>query len=94
MALLSDAQIEEQLAGIPGWEREGNAIVKAYEFPSFVEAIAFVQRVADRSEAANHHPDITVNYRKVMLLLSTHSEGGITEKDIAGAISFDEAATG
>lgn len=94
MSLLSDAEIQERLNGLGGWERVGDAIVKGYEFRSFVEAIEFVGRVADRAEAANHHPDITINYRKVTLRLSTHSEGGITEKDIAGARLFDEAAAG
>ena len=91
MSLLSDSDIESGLSDLRGWDREGDAIVKGYEFSSFPEAIAFVQRVADQAEAANHHPDITINYRKVRLTLSTHSEGGITQKDIAAAGSFDEA---
>jgi 4a-hydroxytetrahydrobiopterin dehydratase len=91
MALLSDGEIEDRLASLHGWVREGNAIVKRYEFANFAEAIDFVQRVADGAEAARHHPDITINYNKVTLALSTHSEGGITEKDISAAGSFDEA---
>jgi 4a-hydroxytetrahydrobiopterin dehydratase len=89
MSLLSDAEITERLAGLPGWSREGDKLIKHYEFPSFMEAIAFVQRVAERAEAANHHPDIAIHYRKVTLALSTHSEGGITEKDTEAAASFD-----
>jgi 4a-hydroxytetrahydrobiopterin dehydratase len=91
MALLNDSQIEQGLAALSGWSREGDAIVKRYEFPSFPEAIAFVSRVAARAEALNHHPDFSVNYRMVTLVLSTHSEGGITEKDMAAAAAFDEA---
>ena len=91
MTLLDPKEVAAQLAGLSGWAREGDSIVKNYEFASFVEAIDFVQRVADRAEQANHHPDITINYNKVVLTLSTHSEGGITGKDIAAASSFDEA---
>ncbi|UCC49323.1 MAG: 4a-hydroxytetrahydrobiopterin dehydratase [Gemmatimonadota bacterium] len=91
MALLSDSEIQDRLASLQGWAREGNAIVKRYEFADFVEAIGFVRRVADRAEAARHHPDITINYNKVILVLSTHSEGGITERDISAALSFDGA---
>lgn len=92
MALLSDAEIRDRLAGLPGWKSEGTAIVRRYEFSNFVEAIAFVRRVAERAEAARHHPDITIHYNKVTLELSTHSEGGVTEKDVEAARSFDAAA--
>ncbi len=91
MALLNDSEIQQKLAGLPGWSRRGDELIKRYEFPDFVAAIAFVNRVADRAETANHHPDITVNYNVVTLALSTHSEGGITDKDISGAASFDLA---
>jgi 4a-hydroxytetrahydrobiopterin dehydratase len=91
VALLGDSEIQQHLAAASGWVREGTEITKKYEFKNFVEAIEFVRRVADRAEAANHHPDITINYRMVTLTLSTHSEGGITEKDTAAAGSFDEA---
>jgi 4a-hydroxytetrahydrobiopterin dehydratase len=93
LALLNDEQIREALDTLEGWEREGDAIVRRYELPSFREAIAFVDRVADRAEAADHHPDIEIQYKKVTLTLSTHSEGGITGKDIDGARSFDEAVS-
>jgi len=89
VALLTDAQIREQLADLPGWTRKGDAISRRYELVSFPEAIEFVRRVADRAEVANHHPDIGVYYREVVLTLSTHSEGGITQKDIDSARSFD-----
>lgn len=92
MALLSDAEIEQRLGELHGWEREGDAIARRYEFANFVEAVEFVRAVADRAEVARHHPDITINYNKVRLLLSTHSEGGVTDKDFAAASSFDEAA--
>lgn len=89
MALLSDAVVQKELIDLPGWTREGDAIVRRYSLASFPAAIEFVRRVADRAEAANHHPDIAVYYKEVVLTLSTHSEGGITQKDIDAARAFD-----
>jgi 4a-hydroxytetrahydrobiopterin dehydratase len=92
MPPLPDDQITERLATLPGWERAGDEIVKTFELPSFPEAIAFVTRVADRAEAADHHPDLDIRYRKVRVALSTHSEGGITAKDFALAAEIEAAA--
>ena len=64
-----------------GWEEVDGALQREFELPSFVEAIAFVDRVADLAEAENHHPDISVSYKRVTLRWTTHSEGGITERD-------------
>jgi len=94
--VLSDAALSEALAGLPGWARDGDVIEKTYELPTFPGAIAFVGRIADRAEAANHHPDLDIRYRKVRVALSTHDEGGITEKDVALATEIEglaEAAT-
>ena len=85
MALLNDAAIKENLAQLSGWTRDGNAIKKQFTFKGFPEAVAFVQRLVPGCEAADHHPDVTINYRRVTLSYSTHSEGGVTEKDFAGA---------
>jgi len=63
------------------WIEANGALERTFELPSFREAIAFVGRVADLAEEANHHPDIAISYRKVTLLWTTHSEGGITERD-------------
>lgn len=79
---LSSAQIEEGLLQLPGWEMKEAAITKLYKFSGFPEAIAFVNRVAGLAEAADHHPDILILYNKVRLTLSTHSAGGLTEKDL------------
>lgn len=92
MARLSDAQIEAALPGLPGWKREGDAMVKTFRFPSFKEAIAFVDRVAAAMDAADHHADILIRYRRVTLTYSTHSDGGITEKDLAGATGAERLA--
>ena len=89
MALLSDAQIEQRLEG-SDWRREGGTIVRDLKFADFAAAIAFVDRVAEAAEAANHHPDILVHgWNKVRLTLSTHSEGGLTEADFALAARVD-----
>jgi 4a-hydroxytetrahydrobiopterin dehydratase len=82
MALLTGDQIRQRLTDISGWVLEGNEIRKTYSFSSFALGMSFVNRVADLAEAANHHPDIDVRYDRVTLALSTHSEGGITKKDL------------
>ena len=82
MALLSEAEIEDKLRTLLGWSRAGAEIAKQFTFNSFMPAIDFVNRVAQAAERAGHHPYITVNYNRVKLALSTHSEGGITKKDI------------
>jgi 4a-hydroxytetrahydrobiopterin dehydratase len=79
MPALPDDQVREQVAALDGWAREGDEIVKTYEAPSFPAAIEFVNRVATLAEAADHHPDLDIRYRKVRVALSTHSEGGITD---------------
>jgi 4a-hydroxytetrahydrobiopterin dehydratase len=79
----SDAEIAEALAGLPGWERVGDEIVKQFELPSFPAAIAFVVRVGFLAEKADHHPDIDLRWRKVRLALTTHDAGGLTELDFA-----------
>ena len=92
MALLSKAEIDEQLKTLNGWTLEGKAIVKQFTFKGFPEAVAFVNRLVPDAERADHHPDITINYRRVTLSWSTHDEGGLTAKDIAGAKMADRHA--
>jgi 4a-hydroxytetrahydrobiopterin dehydratase len=86
---LSADDIRRQLAALPGWDLAGDAIRKTFEFPSFPGAIAFVNRVAEEAERADHHPDILISYRRVTLTWSTHSAGGVTGKDIEGARMAD-----
>ncbi|WP_448576259.1 4a-hydroxytetrahydrobiopterin dehydratase [Thermomicrobium sp.] len=90
MARLDDATIASLLQEIPGWERQGDALVRTYTFKNFREAMAFVNRVAELAEEARHHPDITIRYNRVQLLLTTHEAGGITERDIALARKLAE----
>jgi 4a-hydroxytetrahydrobiopterin dehydratase len=86
MALLSEADIDSSLAGLDGWRREQDSIVRDFEFPDFAAAMAFVQRVGEAAEDANHHPDILLHgWNKVRLTYSTHSEGGLTAADFAQA---------
>jgi 4a-hydroxytetrahydrobiopterin dehydratase len=91
MPLLSDEQVTSGLEGTE-WRREGDTIVRDWRFADFGAAIAFVERVAEVAESANHHPDILVHgWNKVRLTLSTHSEGGITAADLALAQQLDAA---
>ncbi len=88
VSLLSQQEIERRLAG-SDWSREGDAIVREWKLGDFAAAIAFVNRVADLAERANHHPDMLVHgWNHVRLTLSTHSQGGLTEADfeLAGEI--------
>ncbi len=89
MTLLPDSDIEQRLAGRE-WARAGDAIVREWKLADFSAAIAFVNRVAELAEAANHHPDILVHgWNRVRLELSTHSEGGLTGADFALAGQID-----
>ncbi len=92
MATMSDTEVKGALADLPGWELAGSDIVKEYKFADFVAAIAFVNQLADRAEAANHHPDIDIRWNKVRLALSTHSEGGLTKNDFALAAQIESLA--
>jgi 4a-hydroxytetrahydrobiopterin dehydratase len=87
---LTDSEIEEQLSGLEGWALDGNAIRKQYTLGGFPDAVAFVTRLAFDAEAADHHPDILINFKRVTLTFSTHSEGGLTDKDFAGARKVDQ----
>jgi len=87
--LLSEDEIESKLVGL-SWEREGDEIVRDWKFENFAEAIAFVNRVAEAAEEANHHPDIFVHgWNKVRLALTNHSAGGLTDPDFGMARVFD-----
>jgi len=92
MALLSPDDIASALRGLPGWRCDHNALVKEFTFAGFPEAVAFVNRLVPGSEAADHHPDLAVSYRRVTVAFTTHSEGGVTAKDIAGARMADSCA--
>jgi 4a-hydroxytetrahydrobiopterin dehydratase len=82
MAKLTPTQIINGLDTLNGWTGGGDAIRKQYVFEDFAAAMTFVNRVAELAEEADHHPDIDIRYNKVTLVLSTHSAGGLTSKDI------------
>src|SRR5688500_13406825 len=87
---LSSDQVRERLEQLRGWEVDGLAIRRQYTFDGFASAVAFVVRVGFDAEAADHHPDILIsNYKKVTLTFTTHSAGGLTEKDFAAAQAAD-----
>jgi 4a-hydroxytetrahydrobiopterin dehydratase len=89
---LSHADVDQRMKTISGWTLMGDEIQKQYTFKDFQAAIAFVNRLAPVAEAADHHPDILINYKRVTLTYSTHSEGGLTDKDFAGAAAADTIA--
>lgn len=89
MPLLNESEITEGLKGLSGWERKGNEIEKVFKLRDFEEAVGFVNKVAVLAEKADHHPDILIQYKNVILTLSTHSKGGLTEKDFGLAKEID-----
>jgi 4a-hydroxytetrahydrobiopterin dehydratase len=82
MALVSNEEVAAFVEAHPGWERDGESITRTYEHSDFNGSMGFVTRVALAAEKADHHPDIDIRWNKVTLTLSTHSEGGITTKDL------------
>jgi 4a-hydroxytetrahydrobiopterin dehydratase len=92
MAKLTSPEIDTRMKAMTGWTRDGDAIHKQFTFAGFPEAVAFVARIAPEAERADHHPDILINYKRVTLTYSTHSEGGLTDKDFAGAAMADRLA--
>lgn len=92
MAVLSEQEVSAGLSDSQ-WSLEGNAIVREWELDDFAAAIAWVNRVAESAEAADHHPDIHLHgWNKVRLELSTHSEGGVTQADLDMARRIDALA--
>ena len=83
MAVLTNEDIQARLTDRSGWTCEGLALVKQFELDGFMDVVDLVNAVAPKAEAADHHPDMFINYRRITFTLSTHSEGGVTEKDFA-----------
>lgn len=82
MAVLTDDQVDAALADLHGWERADGALRRSIEFGAFLDGIDAVRRVGEHAEAKDHHPDIDIRWRTVTFALVTHSEGGITAKDV------------
>lgn len=89
MAMLGDSEIDAKLAGLSGWERRGEAIVKVFEGGDFVGSVKFVDALVGPAEAMGHHPDLEISWDKVTVKLSTHSEGGLTAADFELAAKID-----
>jgi 4a-hydroxytetrahydrobiopterin dehydratase len=85
MGKIAADEARARLQKLPGWELQSDAISRQFTFGGFPEAVAFVVRLAFDAEAADHHPDILITYKRVRLTYSTHSENGLTDKDFAGA---------
>jgi 4a-hydroxytetrahydrobiopterin dehydratase len=92
MSTLSDDEIRAALEALPGWERRESAITRQYRLDGFAGAIAFVVRLSYAAEAADHHPDLDIRYDRVRITLSTHSEGGVTAKDLDLAKAIERFA--
>lgn len=92
MALLSEEEVEQKLAGISGWERAGEAIRKSFKRDDFVGSVRFVSDLVEPAEAINHHPDVAVSWDTVTVTISTHSEGGLTAADFELAGRIDALA--
>jgi 4a-hydroxytetrahydrobiopterin dehydratase len=90
--LLTDEEIERQLGDLPAWRREGASIRAVYEAPDFPTAIRLVDEVAAEAEDMDHHPDIDIRWRTTTWVLSTHSEGGLTQLDIELAHRISQAS--
>lgn len=94
MGRLSEVEIQARLGQLPGWQVTDGVLRKLFTFSAFSEGIRFVDRVAELADAADHHPDIDIRYTKVVMSLTTHSAGAITEKDFALAKQIDQVTAG
>jgi 4a-hydroxytetrahydrobiopterin dehydratase len=91
-ATIDESEALQRLKALPGWGLEEASIRRKFTFGGFPDAIAFVVRLSFDAEAADHHPDILISYKRVTLTYTTHSEGGLTEKDFAGAVKASDLA--
>lgn len=85
MSKLSEPEIHNRMPSAKGWERHGDMLVRSWQFPSFRRALEFVNQVGAIAEKCDHHPEIILNYRTVHLQLSTHADGGLTDRDFSFA---------
>ena len=92
-AVLSQSDVDLALQKLPGWKTRDRSIERVVEFADFAAAMRFVNRVAEAAEAANHHPDIAINYNKVTLTLISHDSGGVTLRDVRMAATINGIPT-
>ena len=91
MPAMKPKELQLQLKAVPKWSRRAKTLVRTYQFKTFMDGLEFVTLVAKRAEKSKHHPDIDIRFNKVTLSLTTHDEGGLTEKDFLMAQQCDEA---
>jgi len=90
MPALTTKQVSLHLKAVPSWSKRAQTIFRTFKFEGFLDSIGFVNRIARKAQKINHHPDIDIRFNKVTLKLTTHDEGGITEKDFSLARQCDE----
>lgn len=90
MSKLTIEEMTLRLKSLPHWSKRAETILRRFEFKGFLSSIDFVNQIAQKAEENNHHPDIDIRYNKVTLTLTTHDQGGITEKDFSLAQQCDE----
>jgi 4a-hydroxytetrahydrobiopterin dehydratase len=88
--VLNGAELQQAVEGLAGWSAHGKSIERVFQFSNFVQAMEFVNRIAEAAEAVNHHPDITINYNQVKLSLTSHDSGGVTQRDLRMAGKINE----
>lgn len=93
MPRLTEEEVRSAVAGLPGWKMGDGELVKTFKFPTFMDAVEFINRVAEVAEAANHHPDIHNHHNRVSLTLYTWSEGAVTQRDVALAREIESVAS-
>ena len=91
MPALHSKQIKLRLQAVPHWSKHAQTILRTFKFEGFLKGIDFVNQVARKAQKMNHHPDMDIRFDQVTLTLTTHDEGGITEKDFSLAMLCDEA---
>lgn len=91
---LSDMEISARLSGFSGWSLVGATITKTFTFAGFPDAVAFVTRLVEPAERMAHHPDLDLRYNRVVVVLSTHDQGGLTDADFILAADIEKAAQG
>ena len=89
MTALTTKEINLRLKALPDWAKRGKTISRTFQFDDFLHSLDFVNRVAKKAQKLNHHPDVDIRYDKVTLTLTTHDEGGLTEKDFSLAQQCD-----
>lgn len=92
MRKLTDEEVKKELQQLPGWERQGDMIVRTFDRKTFLGSIAFVNTISELAERADHHPDIDIRYSRVRIALSTHDANGLTDRDISLARQITAAS--